>query len=237
MPISHEEQREKWNKEHARPHVLVQMDKREPSSSILLFINFLKKQSLETARGVEMGCGKGRNVIALAKEDFVSRMYGFDFSDIAVAEAKKRAAEEGVTRKTDFRVMDATKPWDFPSGSFDFGIDCAVSTDIESERGRAFSASEMLRVLKPGGYFLVYVMSTDDEYHRLMRQESPAEEMHAFYHPETGKFEKVFTEGELDALHAKFRIVEKRRIPKQSRFFWISYATKMHWRIYQKPLE
>lgn len=237
MPITHEEQRQKWNKEHAHPYALLQMDSHEASSSIERFLGFLKARGFGGAKGVEMGCGKGRNVIALAKEGFVSMMYGFDFSDVAILEAARRAAEEDILAKTDLKVADATEEWPYLSDHFDFGIDCAASTDIETAEGRLFAGREMFRVLKPGGFLLVWAMSEEDEYHKLMRARSPAEEANAFYHPRTGKFEKVFTEEELDTLYEKFLAVEKLRIPKTSRFFGVPYATSMHWRIYQKPLE
>ena len=234
MSITHDEQREKWNEEHAHPYALVQMDDHEASGSVLSFLEFLKKQKMRDVSGVEMGCGKGRNVIGCAKEGFVSVMHGFDFSDVAILEAARRATSEDISGKTDFKVMDATERWEYPPGFFDFGIDCAASTDIEDAGKRQFAISEMFRVLKPGGFLLVYAMSTDDAYHKLMREKSPAEETGAFYHPETGKFEKVFSEEELDALYTDFALVEKRRLDKTARFFGVSYPTRMHWRVYRK---
>lgn len=237
MFVAHEKQRNAWNTEHAYPYALAQMDKREPSGAVAACAKFLKGAGINRAVGIEMGCGKGRNVIALSKESFVSKMYGFDFSEVAIAEAKKRASEQKVSDKTDFWIMDATQPWEHASNFYDVGIDCAASTDIETPEGRRFAIDEMFRVLKSGGYFLAYVMSTDDEYHALMRARSSAEEPNAFYHPETGKFEKVFSEDELNALHSKFNLIEKRRLHKTVRFFGAPYASHMHWRIYQKPLQ
>ena len=234
MTLSHDEQREKWDKEHAEPYALKQMDARKGSSSLAPFFEFLRKENLSNLSGLEMGCGKGRNVIWCARQPEVARMTGFDFSSVAIKEAKKRAGEAGVAGKTEFVVADATKKWPFPDASFDFGIDCTASTDIEDPERRRFAISEMQRVLKPGGYFLLYVMSTEDEYHEMVIKQSPAEEKNAFYHPDTGKFEKVFDEQELDVLYKNFRLVESRRIPKRSIFFGKEYQNKMHWRIYQK---
>ncbi|MBV9349774.1 MAG: class I SAM-dependent methyltransferase [Patescibacteria group bacterium] len=236
MSISHEEQRDKWNEEHRHPFALLQMDDHNPSSSVGLYVDFLKGKGISQAIGVEMGCGKGRNSIALSKENFVSHIEAFDFSYVAISTAKERAKEEDV-RKVHFAVMDATRHWMFPSDHFHFGLDCAASTDIESPEGRQYAIEEMFRVLKPGAYALCWAMSERDEYHILMRAQFPAEEQNAFYQPRTGKFEKVFTEEELDSLYAKFNVVEKRRISKVTRFFDTPYATDMHWRIYQKPIK
>ena len=234
MPVTHNEQKEQWEKEHRRPYALKQMDAKTPSSSLVPFVAFLKGQGKKNLVGLEMGCGKGRNAIWLAQQPLVKRMFGFDFSKVAIAEARKRAAEVRLSQKISFEVMDATEPWKYKDDSFDFGIDCTASVDIETAQGRQFAVDQMLGVLKPGGYFLVYVMSTDDEYHKMMIEKSPADEPHAFLHPKTGKFEKVFSEEELAAVYEKFKLIEVRRIEKTAEFFGKSYHCKLHWRVYQK---
>lgn len=234
MPITHEGQKEKWNKEHAHPFALKQMDSARLSSGIAPFAKFLEEKGQRNSTGVEMGCGKGRNVIGLAHQNLISKMYGFDFSEVAIAEARKRAETDGVSSRVQFDVMDATQAGSYSSNFFDFAIDCFASTDIESPEGRQYAVGEMHRVLKSGGYFLVYVMSTDDEFHKMMIQKSPAEEANAFYNAENGKFEKVFSEEELDRAYKDFTLIEAKRIEKTAEFFGKSYYCKHHWRIYQK---
>ena len=234
MPITHEQQKERWNKEHKTPFALKQMDARKLSSGVKLFLEFLEKQHGKDLVGLEMGCGKGRNVVGLAHQKIISKMYGFDFSEVAIIEAKKRAAENGVTDKSEFDVMDAMELWKYDSDLFDFGIDCFASTDIESSMGRQFAVDQMHRVLKLEGVLLVYVMSTDDQFHKEMIQQSPAEEQNAFYNSGNGKFEKVFSEDELDRMYKKFRLVKSRRIEKTAEFFGKLYYCKHHWRIYKK---
>ncbi|MBI2889031.1 MAG: class I SAM-dependent methyltransferase [Candidatus Liptonbacteria bacterium] len=234
MPITHDEQREKWNEEHRTPFALKQMDVQTASRGVRLFLEFLQRKDAHNLIGLEMGCGKGRNVIGLARENIVTKMYGFDFSDVAIGEARRRAEEEKVSSKVQFDVMDATQTWKYESDFFDFGIDCFASTDIESMEGRKFAVGEMRRVLKPSGYFLVYVMSTDDEYHKMMAVKSPADEANAFYNEVNGKFEKSFSKEELDAMYKNFKLIESKRIEKATKFFEKSYNCKLHWRVYKK---
>lgn len=234
MTISHESQKEKWEREHKVPYALKQMDARSVSSSIPPFFEILRSEHLSGLLGLEMGCGKGRNTLWCASQPEVKQMTGFDFAKVAIAVAQERATEAGLSSKAQFFVMDATKRWHFDDASFDFGLDCTASTDIEDPMLRQFAVSEMWRTLKSGGLVLVYVMSTDDEYHRLMIEQSPAEEKNAFYHPDTGKFEKVFDEGELRELYRDFELVESRRIDKTTSFFGKEYSCKLFWRIYRK---
>lgn len=234
MPITHEQQKERWNQEHKTPFALKQMNAKKLSSGIVLFVEFLKEKELKDLIGLEMGCGKGRNVIGLAHQEIIKKMYGFDFSGIAIEEANKRAEESKIENKVQFDVIDATEKWKYQDNFFDFGIDCFASTDIESPTGRQFAINEMYRAIKPKGYFLVYVMSTDDQFHKEMIEKSPAEEVNAFYNSGNGKFEKVFSEEELNGMYKDFKLVESRRIEKTAEFFGKSYYCKHHWRIYQK---
>ena len=133
MKISHEKQQKIWEQEHRRPHALLQMDSREPSGGVVKFFEWLKTYAKgQKLKGVEMACGKGRNAIWLAQQGV--DMIGFDFSTVAIEEAKKRAKEEGVNAK--LLVHDATASWPFADNEFDFAIDCFGSTDIESIEGR-----------------------------------------------------------------------------------------------------
>ncbi len=230
--ITHDEQQRFWDEEHGTPTVLLQMDSKEASGGVEKFWNFLKDIPGEKT-GIEMGCGKGRNVIWLAKQPGVRSMAGFDFSKNAIREAQLRAKEAGVLEKVSFYTADATFMWPYPSASFDFGIDCFASTDIESKEGREAAVLEMYRVIRPGGHVLVYALSPDDAFHKEMIEQSPAHEENAFYH-HTGKFEKTFTEKELRELFSTFHIVAFERIDKVATFFGKQYPCKHFWIILQK---
>lgn len=231
--ISHKKQKEIWEKEHRKPYVLLQMDSSDPSSGVVRFLDFLiRKGNIEGLTGVEVGCGKGRNVIWLAKLGI--KMVGMDFSSSAIKEAKRRARQIGVANKARFIIHDATKTWPFQSNNFDIVIDCFATTDIETSKGRKITVSEMIRVVKPDGYVLVYVMSPDDEFHKEMIKTSPAKEKNAFLHPTTGKFEKTFDLQEILDLYADLAVIEKARIKKTATFFGKTYKCKHHWIVFQK---
>ncbi|MBI2483717.1 class I SAM-dependent methyltransferase [Candidatus Uhrbacteria bacterium] len=233
MSISHDKQKELWEEEHKKPFVLLQMDQKDASSGIQRFFSWLTARNPSTnLAGIEMGCGKGRNSIWLAKQGV--KMTAFDFSENAIAEAKKRAKESNVDKKVNFTVQDATKQWHFDDGQFDFAIDCFASTDIESTEGRAFARNEFYRVLKNEGFLLVYTLSTDDEFHKEMLEKHPAEEKNSFTHPTTGKFEKVFDREELLDFYKDFEWVEEQRVEKETEFFEKKYQCKHFWLILKK---
>jgi SAM-dependent methyltransferase len=233
MKITHSRQQKIWEEEHKHPFVLLQMDSSEVSSGVTRFIEWLNTHGVNSKlRGIELGCGKGRNVIGLAKLGF--DMTGIDFSPAAIKEARKRAKEEGVLNKAYFKVHDATLIWPFKDASFDFVIDCFATTDIESSKGRNFTTKEMKRVLKNGGYLITYLLSPQDEFHKEMMIKSPAEEKNAFLHPTTGKFEKTFDREEILDQYQGLKLIEDERIKKVTEFFGKKYNCYHYWMVFQK---
>lgn len=231
----HLTQKEQWEKEHADPFVLPAMDSTKASSGVLLFWEWLREKNATTKmRGIEMGCGKGRNSIYLATQG--ATMVGFDFSEVAIQEAKKRAALAGGENSAHFFVQDATTEWPYENNSFDFAIDCFASTDIDSISGRIFARDEFSRILKPGGYLFVYTLSVDDEFHKEMVEKSPGKEKNSFFHPTTGKFEKIFDYNELLDFYTGWKIIKEERITKNTEFFGKEYTCHHFWTIFQKVI-
>jgi len=62
MSIAHGQQQERWEREHTAPQALLQMDSRTVSGSIPPFLEYINQNKLSNLVGLEMGCGKGRNV-------------------------------------------------------------------------------------------------------------------------------------------------------------------------------
>lgn len=233
MSLTHQQQQKIWNEEHKNPYVLHQMNSTKTSSGVVKFVEWLaKRKQLSNLNGIELGCGKGRNVISLAKLGL--RMTGIDFSPAAIEEAKRRSKESDADDSTQFVIHDATEPWPFDSNTFDLGIDCFATTDIETAEGRKFAGVEMARVLKPGAYLLAYLLSPQDEFHKEMLQRSPATEKNAFTHPTTGKFEKTFDRDEILELYGDLKLVEETRIDKKTSFFDKEYNCFHHWMIFEK---
>lgn len=231
--ILHEQQQRIWDEEHKCPEVLLQMNSCNPSFGIKKFWDWLQAQKIsKPLYGLEMCCGKGRNVIWLAQQNIC--MTGFDFSSNAITEARKRSATCETDINTNFFVQDATLTWALPANAFDFVLDCFATTDIESQEGREKAVAEMIRVLKPGGFICVYVMSEEDTYHKDMIAQFPAHEPYSFFHPKTKKFEKVFTHGELIGLYDGVELIVEERVPKNAVFYDKEYFCNHYWMVFKK---
>jgi SAM-dependent methyltransferase len=232
---SHAGQQKRWEEEHQKPTILLQIDASTASSSVQKFYAWLTAHTSEKhLKGFEMCCGKGRNCIWLANQG--AQMTGADYSRAAIAEAKHRAVTTSADNNVTFMFHDATKPYDLPLESMDFAFDCFGSTDIETAAGRKKAFHNVLNLLKPGGYMMIYLLSTDDEYSKDLLRRYPGPDYGSYIHPDNGKYEKAFSEDEIKELYGDLNLMVLERIPKKATFFDREYSNKYIWAVFQKPV-
>jgi SAM-dependent methyltransferase len=229
---THAAQQDRWEEEHRKPTILLQIDASTASSSVQKFYSWLKTfNSEQHLSGIEMCCGKGRNSIWLAKQGVT--MIGADYSKVAIAEARRRAVKVKTTGDVTFICHDATKPYDLPPESMDFAIDCFGSTDIETAHNRMLASQNIRHLLKPGGYMMIYLLSTDDEYSQELLRKYPGPEYGSYIND--GKYEKAFSEQEIKELYGNMNMIVLERIPKKATFFQKEYCNNYIWAVFQKP--
>lgn len=102
---------------------------------------------------LDVSSGKGVFACLYAKE-FGSRITGLEFNPHFVDLARKRAQEEGVTDKVEFKVGDSRK-LPFQDNEFDVVInECAVGLTAINAPQRVLD--EMARVTKPSGTLVIH---------------------------------------------------------------------------------
>jgi SAM-dependent methyltransferase len=109
--------------------------------------------SIDTKRVLDLGCGAGRHVIFLAREGF--EVVGQDVSDIALHLARKGLHRSAMQAELFEHDMEGLP---YPDGSFDSVISVLALYHNRLE-GLQKSIAEVHRVLRPGGYFLVWLIS------------------------------------------------------------------------------
>jgi SAM-dependent methyltransferase len=105
-------------------------------------------------RAIDLGCGTGANSVFLAERGF--DVLGVDFSPVAVAKARDRAAEAGVSDRCRFVEGDLTAT-DLPgvAGPFDLLVDYGTLDDLRGA-GRQAMAATIVRLARPGSRFLLW---------------------------------------------------------------------------------
>jgi SAM-dependent methyltransferase len=101
-------------------------------------------------RALDVGCGRGTNVITLAKNGWQATR--IDFIGRAIAEARRRAKHQGV--QAEFLVGDVTQPLKL-QGTFDLILDMGCFHSL-SPQGKIGYTQNIERWLAPGGTYLLY---------------------------------------------------------------------------------
>lgn len=194
-----------WNDEYKNPEHLAMSS--EPSSDLITFVRWAEKNAEwhpfpKDGFVLDIGCGNGRNIVALARESGM-RGLGFDISSEAVSQAKKMAGKLPI----EFIVRGAEEKLPIEDGSADVVLDM-MTTHFLNEEERKDLVLEIARVMKPYGwlFFKTFVLEGDKNAQRLL-EESPAGEKNSYIHPKIKVMEHVWTEDEIyNAFSPYFKI-------------------------------
>jgi SAM-dependent methyltransferase len=151
---------ESWDREYRRQGI-PSSHRDEPSRALrwaLSNLPYLNGKPPESA--VDLGCGTGRNMVALRAAG-TKKVCGVDFSATALKAARRRAGAEplGLVHG------DLAGPLPFGTASFDFAADIFVYFHQLSDARRAAYRREIHRILKPHGLLLVALATNNDGYY------------------------------------------------------------------------
>ena len=118
-------------------------------------IELVEGGQVPPGRALDIGCGTGTNAVFLTQRGF--EVVGTDVAWLAIRRARRKAREAGASAA--FHVSEAVKlgtPSGPPVGGlFDVAIDIGCFHAIQS-RHRVAYGSMLRRVLREGGYYLLY---------------------------------------------------------------------------------
>ncbi|EKD91372.1 MAG: hypothetical protein ACD_30C00017G0010 [uncultured bacterium] len=226
-------QKRVWDKEHTEKSSLPSMASEEPSRGVILFGDYLKDHKINlSGKVIDIGCGKGRNAIYLAKLGF--EVYAIDYIPKALEQAEKLATRENVSDAIHYLNAAIDSKWQFEDDFFDIAVDCFSSIDIETKKGRETYRNELLRTLKPGGLALITVVSVKDEWEAKLIKNNPGIEKNSTIWPQNNKFQKDYDEKELRDFYKSFEILELKEINKKAFKLGKSYNATNFWLVLKK---
>jgi SAM-dependent methyltransferase len=196
-----------WNHEYASSDHLALSE--NPGEDMVKFLRWLEREQGRallnpTMSAVDLGCGNGRNLLHLAHV-YAMRGIGFDISSAAIAKARQLAEGLPLT----YEVRSIAEPIPLKDGSQALALDMMAS-HVLTHAQRAALHDEVLRVLRPGGwYFLKTFLADEDPHVRRLLKDHPGKEAGSYIHPVIGVAEYVFTEEEITGLVAERFVVHK----------------------------
>lgn len=109
------------------------------------------------ARGLDLGCGHGWYASELARRGY--RMHGVDPSRGQIEQAKEHCRTQQT--HVELATYDGAQ-LPYPDGYFDFAYSINVLHHVPTPEQQRALLAEVLRVLKPGGSFLLHEMNVEN---------------------------------------------------------------------------
>jgi ubiquinone/menaquinone biosynthesis C-methylase UbiE len=124
--------------------------KKEPHPELFKIGKFFKKKKIKKI--LDLGCGNGRNLIWLTKQDF--KVYGFDISKVGIKITRDWLKRKGI--KADLKIGSIYKKLPYKDNFFDAVISIQVIHHQKLKEIRK-AIKEIERVLKPKGLIFLTV--------------------------------------------------------------------------------
>lgn len=123
-------------------------------------------------QAVDIGCGKGRNSIFLARKGI--NVIAIDFAPNAIAALEREAKRQGVSHKILALVQDAGEDWLVKTGETDLVVDAFCFKHLSLEASKIYK-NNLLRVLNTWGHYLISFSSIGDGFygHYIRRRDQP----------------------------------------------------------------
>jgi SAM-dependent methyltransferase len=209
-----------------------------PSGCVVHAVGEFGRRQIPLKHAVDIGCGKGRNSLYLA--GLGVDVTAMDFTPNAIHALEDKAREDKLSQKIRALVQDVTEPWPVASASMDFAIDAFCFKHITPREARLQYRTELLRVLKTHGHYLLSFASIGDGYYGryiIDKCEVNGEEEHVVVDPENGIQSVLYTrEGVLNFFHPELEVIDELQNNKPSMMHGVVYERQTYALLFQRRL-
>ncbi|MER2519753.1 MAG: class I SAM-dependent methyltransferase [Bdellovibrionales bacterium] len=183
----------KWNLEYEQGGI-PSSARSSPSGAVNWAVNVMQRHNLPMRTALDIGCGKGRNSLFLARQGV--EVTAIDFVPDAIRALEESAKKEGLSGKIRPILYDVTEPWPIQAASMDLVIDAFCFKHITPFPAREHYKRELLRVLRARGRYLISFASVGDGYYGqyvVEKRQIDGEEEHLVIDPGNGIESILFT--------------------------------------------
>jgi ubiquinone/menaquinone biosynthesis C-methylase UbiE len=191
-----------WDEEYGKANHLTLSD--DPAEDLGKFVRWAVRNSEwppfpEGGFVLDVGCGNGRNIISLCREAHMEGL-GIDISSTALTLAHKMAKGLPII----FKEQTASKPFPVADQSVDVVLDM-MSTHFLNKKEREAYRDELVRIMKPYGWFFFKTFVLDGDLHaKRLILEHPTDEENSYMHPKIKSQEHVWTEEEIEEFFSPY---------------------------------
>src|SRR3989338_5899533 len=212
------DERVAWEKEFQKKGIPSSY-RNEASGVVISFLHFLHSKGIKKGNCLDLGCGRGRNSVFLARN-------GFTMSCIDYVQSNINCINENYNFATYCQSISEKFP--FKTESFDVVIDIFSYKHLTDKMQRIKYRDEVLRVLKKGGYYLLSLSHTEDGYYGQLLKNKPNRE-NLVLDPVIGVHSILFTEQDIKREFNAFKILQSNLKTKQGEMHGNLYQRKTLW--------
>ena len=200
---------EAWDREYLEVHAYTTSYRLDLDRGIEFLLSYHEERG-EPIRGpvLDLGCGIGRNALPLAREGHT--VIGLDHSGAAIARLQEAINDEELGDRLVAFQHDLGEPWPLADGSVGTAIDITLVDNLVDAARRRRYGTEVGRVLKPGGVFVVVTFSLDDGYYGRFLESSENADEGVVLDPRTGIRNQLFTHETLEEVFSPPLVQEAR---------------------------
>jgi ubiquinone/menaquinone biosynthesis C-methylase UbiE len=207
---------ELWAKEFEKKGIPSSF-RQTPSNSVLWFEEYLKSQHMQPGKLLDIGAGKGRNAIHLAKNRF-------QVSCIDLLQENVSYISE---QNIDAKVHDISEKFPFPDSEFDYVIDVFCFKHLTEHAPIQNYLAELKRVIKKGGVYHLSLASIDDSYYGPLLNNSPRPLDRMIVDPVTQIPSILYHQKHIEMLFKGFTLLE---------FYEKKNMSPMHGKLYARSI-
>ncbi|MGE3624253.1 MAG: class I SAM-dependent methyltransferase [Bdellovibrionales bacterium] len=134
-----------------------------PSGAVVWAYELLRQREFLLRTAVDVGCGKGRNSLFLARQGMT--VTAMDFIPDAIDHLNQTTRAEGLESKIRAHRFDVTEPWPLEPAGADLVVDAFCFKHIIDSGEREAYKQSLIRTIRMRGHYLISFASIGDGYY------------------------------------------------------------------------